>query len=40
VNATVEVKARTRAEGRYRFDVVGVLMDGARVLVKHVEDAF
>ncbi|HEY0971185.1 MAG TPA: YraN family protein [Gemmatimonadales bacterium] len=24
----------------YRFDVVGVLFDGERVLVRHVEDAF
>jgi hypothetical protein len=29
-----------RAEESYRFDVVGVLIAGERVLVKHVEDAF
>lgn len=39
-SAHVWIDRHGRAEESYRFDVVGVLMDGERVLVKHVEDAF
>ena len=39
-SAHVWIDRHGRAEEKYRFDVVGVLMDGERVLVKHVEDAF
>jgi putative endonuclease len=39
-SAHVWIDRHGRAEESYRFDVVGVLMDGQRVLVKHVEDAF
>lgn len=39
-SAQVWIDRHGRAEERYRFDVVGVLMDGDRVLVKHVENAF
>jgi putative endonuclease len=39
-SAHVWIDRHGRAEETYRFDVVGVLMDGDRVLVKHVEDAF
>lgn len=39
-SAHVWIDRHGRAEESYRFDVVGVLMDGGRVLVKHVEDAF
>ena len=39
-SAHVWIDRHGRAEERYRFDVVGVLVDGERVLVKHVEDAF
>lgn len=39
-SAHVWIDRHGRAEETYRFDVVGVLMDGERVLVKHVEDAF
>lgn len=39
-SAHVWIDRHGRAEEAYRFDVVGVLLDGERVLVKHVEDAF
>ena len=39
-SAHVWIDRHGRAEESYRFDVVGVLLDGERVLVKHVEDAF
>jgi len=39
-SALVWIDRHGRAEEQYRFDVVGVLMDGERVLVKHVENAF
>lgn len=39
-SAHVWIDRHGRAEETYRFDVVGVLVDGERVLVKHVEDAF
>lgn len=39
-SAHVWIDRHGRAEERYRFDVVGVLLDGERVLVKHVENAF
>ena len=38
--ARVWIDRHGRAEEVYRFDVVGVLVDGERVLVKHVENAF
>ena len=39
-SAHVWIDRHGRAEELYRFDVVGVLVDGERVLVKHVENAF
>lgn len=39
-SASVWIDRHGRAEESYRFDVVGVLVDGERVRVKHVEDAF
>lgn len=39
-SARVWIDRHGRAEETYRFDVVGVLVDGDRVRVKHVEDAF
>lgn len=39
-SAHVWIDRHGRAEESYRFDVVGVLIDGERVRVKHVEDAF
>lgn len=39
-SARVWIDRHGRAEESYRFDVVGVLLDGGRVLVKHVENAF
>ena len=39
-SAHVWIDRHGRAEEVYRFDVVGVLVDGERVLVKHVENAF
>lgn len=39
-SAHVWIDRHGRAEESYRFDVVGVLLDGERVLVKHVENAF
>lgn len=39
-SAHVWIDRHGRTEESYRFDVVGVLVDGERVLVKHVEDAF
>ncbi len=39
-NARVWIDRHGRAEETYRFDVVGVLVQGERVLVKHVENAF
>ncbi len=39
-SAKVWIDRHGRAEESYRFDVVGILVDGERVRVKHVEDAF
>ena len=39
-SAHVWIDRHGRTDEAYRFDVVGVLVDGERVLVKHVEDAF
>jgi putative endonuclease len=39
-SARVWIDRHGRPEESYRFDVVGILLDGDRVLVKHVEDAF
>ena len=39
-SARVWIDRHGRAEENYRFDVVGVLVDDQRVLVKHVENAF
>ncbi len=39
-SAHVWIDRHGRAEESYRFDVVGVLIEGERVSVKHVEDAF
>ena len=39
-SAQVWIDRHGRAEDSYRFDVVGVLMTGDRVRIRHVEDAF
>jgi len=39
-SAQVWIDRHGRPEESYRFDVVGVLMNGDRVRVRHVEDAF
>lgn len=39
-SALVWIDRHGRAEESYRFDVIGVLVDRERVLVKHVENAF
>lgn len=39
-SARVWVARHGRHEDAYRFDVIGVLVDGTRVRVRHVEDAF
>ena len=39
-SARVWVARHGRREDAYRFDVVGVLVDGTRVRIRHVEDAF
>ena len=39
-SAHIWIDRHGRADDLYRFDVVGVLVDGQRVLVKHVENAF
>ena len=39
-SAFVWIARHGRPEEAYRFDVVGVLMDGERVRVRHVPDAF
>ena len=39
-SARVWIARHGRQEEAYRFDVVGVLVDGARVRVRHVENAF
>jgi len=39
-SAQVWIDRHGRAHESYRFDVVGVLMTGDRVRVRHVEDAF
>ena len=39
-SAHVWIDRHGRAEEMYRFDVIGVLVDGDRVLVKHIENAF
>src|SRR4051812_17596104 len=39
-SARVWVDRHGRSTDAYRFDVVGVLVEGSRVRVRHVEDAF
>src|SRR5437762_1083080 len=39
-SASVWIERHGRASECYRFDVVGVLMDGGRVRVRHVPNAF
>jgi putative endonuclease len=39
-SARVWIARHGRREEAYRFDVVGVLVDGERVRVRHVENAF
>jgi putative endonuclease len=39
-SARVWIDRHGRPEETYRFDVVGVLLKGDRVRVRHVEDAF
>jgi len=39
-SASVWISRHGRPSESYRFDVIGVLVDGDRVLVKHVENAF
>ena len=39
-SARVWIARHGRSEEAYRFDVVGVLIDGERVRVRHVENAF
>lgn len=39
-SAHVWIDRHGRAREHYRFDVVGVLVDGDRVRVRHVENAF
>ena len=39
-SAQVWIDRHGRAEDSYRFDVVGVLMTGDRVRIRHVEHAF
>ena len=39
-SARVWVARHGRREEAYRFDVIGILVDGTRVRVRHVESAF
>lgn len=39
-SARVWISRHGRGEDAYRFDVVGVLVEGTSVRVRHVEDAF
>lgn len=39
-SAHVWIARHGRTDEAYRFDVVGILMDGDRVRVRHVPDAF
>ena len=39
-SARVWIARHRRGSDAYRFDVIGVLVDGSRVRVRHVEDAF
>ena len=39
-SARVWIARHGRKDEAYRFDVVGVLVDGERVRIRHVEDAF
>ena len=39
-SARVWVSRHGRSDDAYRFDVVGVLVEGQRVRIRHVEDAF
>ena len=39
-SALVWISRHGRPDDAYRFDVIGVLMAGSAVKVKHVEDAF
>jgi len=39
-SAQVWVDRHGEPESQYRFDVVGVLLDGERVRIRHVPDAF
>ena len=39
-SASVWIDRHGRPDENYRFDVVGILVDGSRVRVRHVADAF
>jgi putative endonuclease len=39
-SAQIWIERHGRPQEAYRFDVVGVLVNGERVRVRHVEDAF
>jgi putative endonuclease len=39
-SAKVWISRHGRREEAYRFDVVGILVDGSRVRVRHIENAF
>jgi putative endonuclease len=39
-SAQIWIDRHGRPEESYRFDVIGVLMTGERVRIRHVEDAF
>jgi len=39
-SASVWIDRHGRSGESYRFDVIGVIMDGGRVRVRHVENAF
>jgi putative endonuclease len=39
-SAAVWIDRHGRPNESYRFDVIGVLMDGKSVRVKHIENAF
>jgi putative endonuclease len=39
-SAHVWIERHGRPDDSYRFDVIGVLMEGSRVRIRHVENAF
>ena len=39
-SATVWLDRHGRADAEYRFDVIGVIIEGSRVRLRHVENAF